>query len=112
MTAEEYDQFKNLFTHSSLNYQQGGTGRGKSAAVADYMKMMNEEYEKAYEFASKGRPSEPDPSPVYSIGGGWSAPIGWNNYLTKGNFVGWRPIIRPSAKINNTIFESLKFEMA
>lgn len=43
--------------------------------------------------------------------GNWTAPIGYDKFIGKGYFAYCRPIIKPGARINTRIFETINFEM-
>lgn len=112
------------FDGKNFHFSTGGTSRGKTAAAKDWANMMEEmfksEFENAHAWSAKGEPSTPlimkPIKPDFKSKNrhkwaGWTAPAGYNNYLTTGNFIGCRPIIKPGAKVNARVFEPLKFEM-
>jgi hypothetical protein len=126
--AKQNNRFR---TNGQFNWEYGGRGHGKTQATEDWIKAhtgtfkmpdLEAEYEKAKAWAKMGEPSTCTMIPVpeldlynmsKGIKGKWTAPHGWNHYLTTGNFIGCMPIIKPGAKFNTraSFIDPIKFEM-
>jgi hypothetical protein len=100
--------------------ERGFRQSAKATDLVDQMReAISEQLKKAELFANEGQPSEPANSGFWEdgvvmvhLGGSLYAPSGWNNYLTTGNFIGCRPIIKAGGRINTYSFETINFEMA
>lgn len=95
------------------SYKEGSTFR-ESAKATEYVK-KEKMHEKFRPFDEWTPPVEMEQIEIVCSNGQpiglVKAPAGWDNYLTSGNFIGCRPIIKPGAKINTQAFETINFEI-